>query len=148
VNAFNNQTPAAFPVQLAASAPGLFTADTSGSGNAAAINQDGTANNATNAAARGSVVLLFATGEGVTAPTVADGAITAGRIVPGPILPVSLTIGGSPAKVIAAESAPGTVAGVMQIEAIVPSGISPGAAAVVLTVGATNSQAGVTLNVK
>ena len=32
VNALNNQTPAAFPVQLAASAPGLFTADTSGSG--------------------------------------------------------------------------------------------------------------------
>ena len=148
VNALNNQTPAAFPVQLAASAPGLFTSDTSGSGNAAAINQDGTANSATNAAARGSVVLLFATGEGATAPPVADGAITAGRIIPGPILPVSLTIGGSPARVISAESAPGTVAGVMQIEAIVPSGIAPGPAALVLTVGTTNSQAGVTLNVK
>jgi uncharacterized protein (TIGR03118 family) len=148
VNTFNNQTPVAFPVQLGASAPGLFTADTSGSGNAAAINQDGTANSATNAAARGSVVLLFATGEGVTAPPVTDGAITVGRIVPGPLLSVSLTIGGSPARVISAESAPGTVAGVMQIEAIVPSGISVGPAAVQLTVGTTNSQAGVTLNVK
>jgi uncharacterized protein (TIGR03118 family) len=148
VNAFNNQTPAVFPVQLAASAPGLFTSDTSGSGNAAAINQDGTANSATNAAPRGSVVLLFATGEGATAPPVADGAITVGRIVPGPILPVSLTIGGTPARVISAESAPGTVAGVMQIEAIVPSGIAPGPAALVLTVGTNNSQAGVTLNVK
>ncbi len=148
VNALNNQVPATFPVQLAASAPGVFTADTSGAGNAAAINQDGTANSATNAAARGSVVLLFATGEGATAPPVADGAITAGRIVPGPILPVSLTIGGSPAKVISAAAAPGSVAGVMQIEAIVPSGITPGAAPVVLTVGTTNSQSGVTLNVK
>ncbi len=32
VNAFNNQTPAAVPVQLAASAPGVFTSDASGSG--------------------------------------------------------------------------------------------------------------------
>lgn len=148
VNPFNNNVPAAFPVQLAASAPGLFTADTSGAGNVAAINQDGTANSATNAAARGSVVLLYATGEGVTAPPVSDGAITTGRIVPGPLLPVSLTIGGTPARVIAAESAPGTVAGVMQIEAIVPTGISPGAAPVVLTVGTANSQSGVTLSVK
>jgi uncharacterized protein (TIGR03437 family) len=114
-----------------------------------AINQDGTVNTAANAAARGSVVLLYATGEGATAPTVADGAITvAGRIVPGPILPVSLTIGGVPARVISAESAPGSVAGVMQIEAIVPTGVSPGAAAVVVTVGTASSQAGVTLNVK
>ena len=149
VNAFNNQTPAAVPVQLAASAPGVFTSDTSGSGAAVAINQDGTVNTAANAAARGSVVLLYATGEGATAPSAADGAITvAGRIVPGPILPVTLTIGGVPARVISAESEPGAVAGVMQIEAIVPTGVSPGAAAVVVTVGTASSQAGVTLNVK
>lgn len=148
VNTFNSDTPAAFPVQLAASAPGLFTADTSGSGNVAAINQDGTANSATNAAARGSVVLLFATGEGVTDPAVSDGAITTGRIVPGPLLPVSLTIGGQPARVLSSLEAPGTVAGVMQVEAIVPSGITAGPAAVVLTVGTATSQSGVTLNVK
>ncbi len=148
VNAFNNQTPAAVPVQLAASAPGVFTSDASGSGVAVAINQDGTVNTAANAAARGSVVLLYATGEGATAPAVADGAITTGRIVPGPILPVTLTIGGLPARVISAESEPGAVAGVLQIEAIVPTGVSPGAAAVVITVGTASSQAGVTLNVK
>jgi uncharacterized protein (TIGR03118 family) len=148
VNTFNNQAPAAVPIQVAASAPGVFTSDASGSGVAVAINQDGTVNTAANAAARGSVVLLYATGEGATAPSVTDGAITAGRIVPGPILPVSLTIGGVPARVISAESAPGSVAGVMQIEAIVPSGVSPGAAAVVITVGSASSQTGVTLNVK
>jgi uncharacterized protein (TIGR03118 family) len=148
VNTFNNQTPAAVPIQVAASAPGVFTSDASGSGAAVAINQDGTVNTAVNAAARGSVVLLYATGEGATAPTVADGAITTGRIVPGPILPVTLMIGGIPARVISAESAPGSVAGVMQIEAIVPTGVAPGAAAVVVTVGSASSQAAVTLNVK
>jgi uncharacterized protein (TIGR03437 family) len=148
VNTFNNQAPAAVPIQLAASAPGVFTSDASGSGVAVAINQDGTVNTAANPAARGSVVLLYATGEGATAPSVADGAITTGRIVPGPILAVTLTIGGLPARVISAESAPGSVAGVMQIEAIVPTGVAPGAAAVVVTVGSASSQAGVTLNVK
>jgi len=147
-NQFNNQTTPVFPVQLVASAPGLFTSDTSGSGNAAAINQDNTQNSTANAAARGSVVLLFATGEGATAPPVGDGTITTGRIIPGPILPVTLTIGGQPARVISATSAPGLVAGVMQIEAIVPTGIAPGPSPLVLTVGTTNSQAGVTLSVK
>ena len=148
VNATNNQVPTAVSVPLAASAPGVFTSDASGSGVAVAINQDGTVNSASNAAARGSVVLLYATGEGATAPAVADGAITTGRIVPGPILPVTLSIGGVPARVISAESAPGSVAGVMQIEAIVPTSVAPGAAAVVVTVGTASSQAGVTLNVK
>jgi uncharacterized protein (TIGR03437 family) len=50
--------------------------------------------------------------------------------------------------VISATSSPGTVAGILQVEAIVPTGVATGAVPVVLTAGSTNSQNGVTLNVK
>ena len=147
-NAFNNVAPAAFTAQVAFTAPGLFTLDASGAGQAVAINQDGTVNGSANAAAKGSAVLLYGTGEGSTAPSGQNGSITAGRILPGPIFPVSLTIGGLPARVISAASAPGTVAGILQVEAIIPNGVSTGAVPVVMTVGSGNSQTGVTLSVK
>jgi uncharacterized protein (TIGR03118 family) len=147
-NQFQSQFPTPISVPVAPSAPGLFTLDSSGNGQVVAINQDGTVNGPTNAAARGSVVLLYATGEGSTAPAVPDGAITAGRFLPGPILPVTLAIGNQPARVIYAASFPGTVAGVMQIEAVIPSGVTPGAVPVVVTVGTVASQATATLNVK
>jgi uncharacterized protein (TIGR03118 family) len=147
-NQFNNQFPAPISVPVAASAPGLFTLDESGNGEVVAINQDGTVNGTANPAARGSVVLLYETGEGSTAPVVQDGAITAGRFLPGPTLPVTLAIGGQPAKVISAAAFPGTVAGVMQIEAIIPSGITPGVVPVVVTIGTASSQATATLSVK
>ncbi len=147
-NQFNSNFPTPLAVPVATSAPGLFTLDSSGNGQVIAINQDGTVNGPTNAAARGSVVLLYETGEGSTAPAVPDGTITAGRFVSGPILPVTLAIGAQPAKVIYAASFPGTVAGVMEIEAVIPSGVSPGAVPVVVTVGTVASQATATISVK
>jgi uncharacterized protein (TIGR03437 family) len=147
-NQFNNQFPTPISVPVATSAPGLFTLDSSGNGQVVAINQDGTVNGPTNPAARGSVVLLYETGEGSTAPAVPNGTITAGRFLPGPILPVTLAIGNQPARVIYAASFPGTVAGVMQIEAVIPSGVTPGAVPVVVTVGTVASQATATINVK
>src|SRR5262249_29470554 len=53
--------------------PGLFTADGSGSGQASILNQDGTTNSPRNPASRGSVVVLYGTGGGLTAPAFADG---------------------------------------------------------------------------
>jgi uncharacterized protein (TIGR03118 family) len=147
-NQFNNVAPAAFTAQVGLTAPGLFTIDSSGSGQAVVINQDGTVNSATNAAAKGSVVLLYGTGEGPTAPSGQNGSITVGRILPGPILPISLTIGGLPARVISATSAPGSVAGILQVEAIIPTGVTTGAVPVVMSAGSASSQTGVTLSVK
>ena len=54
----------------AATAPGVFTADGSGRGQAAAVNQDGTRNGPGAPAAGGSVLSLFATGEGQTCAVV------------------------------------------------------------------------------
>src|SRR5262249_33404856 len=50
-------------VPVVSSAPGLFTADASGKGQAALLNQDGSLNSASSPAALGSVVVFFATGE-------------------------------------------------------------------------------------
>jgi uncharacterized protein (TIGR03118 family) len=143
-----SQTTAAFSAPVAATVPGVFTSSDSGSGQAVAFNQDGTVNSATNPAAKGTVVVLFATGEGVTNPPGQDGLISSTDILREPVMPVTLSIGGLTAQVLYAGSSPGSVAGVMEVEAIVPTTAATGADAVVLTVGTTASQANVTINVK
>ena len=55
-------------IPVAGSAPGIFTIDGSGRGRAAVLNQDNTLNLPSNPADRGSVVQIFATGEGSTEP--------------------------------------------------------------------------------
>jgi uncharacterized protein (TIGR03437 family) len=79
------------PVLLQGSSPGIFTFNSSGQGQAAAINQDGTINSAANPAPAGSVISLYATGEGATSPAGVDGKIASAPL-PAPILPVSVTI--------------------------------------------------------
>jgi uncharacterized protein (TIGR03437 family) len=114
------------PVSVVAAAPGIFTVS-GGAGQAAANNQDGRLNSASNPAARGSVVSLYATGQGSNA-----GAIT-------------LTIAGYNAPLLYAGPAPG-FPGLMQINAQIPGGfLPPGIQAVVLSVGGVVSQAGVTI---
>jgi uncharacterized protein (TIGR03118 family) len=132
------------PVTLAA--PGIFTANFSGSGQATALNADGTVNSSKNPAASGSVITVFATGQGPELPPGEDGVVN-DRVLRVPQLPVSLTIGGQTADVLYAGSALGLVQGVMQIEAVIPSGLT-GAVPVVLTVGSAGSQANVTISVQ
>jgi uncharacterized protein (TIGR03118 family) len=142
------QTTAAFAIPVAPSMPGLFTLNSGGSGQAVAFNQDGTANGPNNAAAKGSVIILYATGEGMTNPPSQDGVIAPSTIFHVPALSVSLTIGGQTAQVLYAGSAPGNIAGIMFVEAIVPAGATSGADAAVLTVGTVASQQNVTVSVK
>jgi uncharacterized protein (TIGR03437 family) len=133
-------------VAVAPTAPGVFTADRSGRGQAAAVNQDGTQNGTANPAAAGSVLSLYATGEGQTLPAGVDGKLGASPL-PQPVATVTATIGGVAAVVRYAGGAPGLIAGVMQVNAIVPAGVS-GTAPVVLTVGGVASQGGVTVAVR
>jgi uncharacterized protein (TIGR03118 family) len=135
------QTTAAFTVPVVATVPGIFTTNGGGTGAAVVLNQDGTVNSPANAAARGAVIVLFATGEGVTNPPAADGAIATGFFLREPVLPVSVTIGGSPATLLYAGEAPGSVAGVLEVEVVVPAAAAAGASVpLVLTVGAVASQ--------
>jgi uncharacterized protein (TIGR03437 family) len=68
--------------------------------------------------------------------------------LPKPVAPVAVTIGGQVAVVQYAGQAPNVVAGVMQINAQIPSGIQAGnAVPVVVQVGSVSTQAGVTVAV-
>jgi len=131
---------------VAEAAPALFTQE-GGAGQLAALNEDGSLNSPENPAVRGSVVTLFATGEGRTDPPAAEGRPAAAPLSR-PVQAVSLTIGVHPAEILFAGSAPGLV-GVLQINARVPGGFAAaGRVPVELTVGGARSQPGVTLAVR
>jgi len=132
---------------LAPSAPGVFTVGSLDIGQAAALNQDNSVNSASNPAARGSVVQFFGTGEGFTSPANVTGGVTgSGNST---TLPVTVTIGGVNAMVTYHGSAPGEVSGVLQVNAVVPAGVAPGAVVpVVIQVGNQKSQSGITIAVQ
>jgi uncharacterized protein (TIGR03437 family) len=143
---YNSMQTAAWTIPVAASAPGIFTADSTGTGQAAAVNQDGTVNSATNPAARGTVIAIYATGEGQTSPAGVTGGVTHSPNTT--VQPVNVTIAGVAATVQYEGSAPGDVAGVLQVNAVVPQTVSPGGQPVVMKIGGGSSQAGVTIAVK
>ncbi len=133
------------PVQPAS--PALFSLQGSGGGDGVILNQDGSVNSQSNPASRGSVVSLFATGGGLTTPASVDGLLVS-QTYPMLLLPVSVSIDGQPAQVLYAGAAPGQVAGMIQINAVVPAAASQAPYDQVdVTVGSYASPATVTLAV-
>lgn len=101
---------------------GLFTVNQSGSGQVAALNQDGTVNSVTNPAEQGSIIQLFGTGEGRVFPDGADGqVITAAADIRRPVQPLSAYIANQTAQVTYAGSAPTLVSGVVQVNVRIPN---------------------------
>jgi len=138
---------APFTVPVVAASPGLFSANSSGTGQGAILNQDGGFNNAQNPAAKGSVIVLFLTGEGQTDPPGSDGQIANG-VFPKPALPVRVDMGGIQAEVLYAGAAPGQVAGLMQVNAKIPDNSNSGPVPVQVTVGTAQSQRSLTVAVR
>jgi uncharacterized protein (TIGR03437 family) len=145
-----SSTPVTLNVQAAT--PAVFSLDFQGSGNGAILNQDNSLNGKSSPAARGSVVQIYLTGGGVTNPASTDGWITTMIDDQWPLLttqPVTVTIGGiaSP-QITYAGGAPGAVAGLTQIDAVVPESVTPGdALPLVIGIGAWQSQSGITIAV-
>ncbi len=146
---YQNAVTLPFNVSFAASQPGIFTANATGAGQAAAINvKDGTLNSASNPAKIGDYVSLYATGEGATNPGGSDGKLDTSLTPPKPVLPVTATVGGIAATVQYAGGVYGEVAGLMQVNVQIPAGVAPatltpgGYVPVVLTVGNTSTVAG------
>ncbi|HYM12490.1 MAG TPA: hypothetical protein VEU62_17265 [Bryobacterales bacterium] len=134
-------------VPMAAAAPGLFTVNAQGTGQAALLNQDSSPNSASNPAARGSVVQIFLTGQGATNPSAVTGQLPQPPF-PAPALPVAVQIGGIFTRTTFVGLAPG-LAGLLQVNAVVPDEASPaGNVPLQVTVGSALSQPGVTLAVK
>ena len=130
-------------------APAVFTTTTSGSGQGAILNADLSVNSAAHPAARGSYISIYATGTGSLSPSLPDGTLVSKDNLPTSQAPVSVTIGGQATKVSYQGGAPGLVAGVMQINAEVPAGITPGSAVpVVISAGSTASLNTVTIAIQ
>ena len=125
--------------------PGLYTADGSGGGQGAILNQDNSYNSSTIPANPGDVVQLFGTGAGQTSPAGSDGN-SAQAPYPKPLLAASVTIDGLQADVVYAATAPGEPEGVFQVNVRVPAGVTRGVGVpVVVTWGTKRTQPGVTL---
>jgi uncharacterized protein (TIGR03437 family) len=139
--------PVEFP--LGATAPGLFSKDSSGTGQGSILNEDGVTVNSPAAPAHpGSIVVLWGTGEGITDPPGVDGR-PAVDVLPKPVAPVSVQIGGLPAAVEYAGAAPGTIPGLFQINARISPDVPAGdTVPVSVKVGNLSSQQGVTVAVR
>ncbi len=136
-----------FVVSTGAAVPALFTHDGSGKGPGAILNQDLSVNSASNPASAGSIVVLYATGEGVTSPPGVDGRLSS-DVLPVPVGTCSASIGNQPAKVLYCGAAPGQTSGLLQINAQMAASVSAGNAPVSFAIGGVASQAGVTIAVK
>ena len=143
----NGQKSAAVTMTVTAAAPGLFTLAGTGSGLAAALNQDGSVNGPSNPAAKGSVISLYATGTGQTNPGGVTGqAVTSA--LPRVVAPVLASIDGQSAQVNYAGGASGLLSSVSQVNVTVPAGAGTGNVSLTISVGGTVSQTGVTVWVK
>jgi uncharacterized protein (TIGR03437 family) len=138
---------AAWTIPVAATAPGIFALGSTGVGAGAVLNEDNSVNGADNPAVRGSVIQVYATGEGQTSPAGVTGSVmgSAGKT---PLAAVKVTIGGQDAVVQYAGSSPGSIAGLLQVNAVVPQGVGPGTAEVQISAGGVVSQSGVTIAVQ
>ncbi len=144
---FLGQSSNGFTVNGAATAPGLFTANGSGSGPGAILNADNSSN-VTTAAARGTVVQVYLTGEGQTTPAGVDGKVTTAPY-PAPLLPIAVSVGGQPANYQFAGEAPGLVSGVMQLNVLIPATLTnTGNVPISVTIGSNSTQGGVTVNIR
>jgi uncharacterized protein (TIGR03118 family) len=137
-----------FPIAIAPTAPALFTANSSGTGQVLAFNSDGTINSDSNPAAAGSLVTLYATGEGVTNPAGKDGVVAAADGAGVPVAPVSVLVATQPAAVKSAGSASGMVSGIMKVQATIPPTVPAGPAPIFLIVGTSQSPRDVFISVK
>jgi uncharacterized protein (TIGR03437 family) len=132
---------------VAAASPAIFTADSSGKGNVAARNQDGSYNSTGTPAPKESIVVFYASGAGQTDPAGVDGR-PANEVFPKPLLPVTVRIGGRPADVLYYGAAPGFVAGVLQLNVRIPADSPSGSVPLELAVGSITTQSGVTIAVQ
>jgi uncharacterized protein (TIGR03437 family) len=126
-------------------APGIYAGNSAGSGQGAILNQDFSVNTAGSAAAKNSVVAVYMTGEGTTAPASGDGVVAPidGTGLYKPIQAVTATVGGLPATVEYYGSAPGIIYGVMQVNVRIPANAPSGAnVPIVFTVGGNSTQTG------
>ena len=114
--------------------PGILSLNSSGEGQAAILNEDGTWNSPANPARRGSIVVIFGTGGGETNPVTAEGQVVAS---PPPRLKTSVLVAFTDpelgcdgylgdAEASYAGGVVGFVAGLLQVNVRVPESVPAG----------------------
>jgi uncharacterized protein (TIGR03437 family) len=146
---YNGAQSGGLTIGAADSAPALFTANASGTGQIAALNQDGvTVNSPSNPAEPNSVVVLYATGGGPWTESIPDGQIMGSHLV-APKAPVFARVGKLPAQILYVGTAPGLVNGALQLNILLPKELIGGPAVPIqISVGNYTSPPGATLAVK
>ncbi|MEO8369274.1 MAG: BACON domain-containing carbohydrate-binding protein, partial [Candidatus Solibacter sp.] len=135
-------------LEVRPSHPGIFTLDSSGVGPGAILNQDTSVNTSGNRAEALSVIAIYCTGGGVTNPASTDGEVIAGalrRLTQ----TATVTIAGVNAPVKFAGAVPSSIAGLIQINAEIPTGLVPTTGApVIVKIGDWSSTPNVTVSIK
>jgi len=131
------------PVIVAPAQPAVFTADASGTGVGIVVDvlPDGSqfVVNAASPASAGDAIVIYCAGLGPVDPPVAAGSAASLTQLSNTVNPVTVTIGGQSAQVLFGGLAPG-YAGLYQVNAIVPTGITPASnVPLVLTVAGQSS---------
>ncbi|HEY7339060.1 MAG TPA: hypothetical protein VH639_29495 [Bryobacteraceae bacterium] len=153
---YQGQAVAQGTVSVAATAPGIFSANGLGQGQGAIVNQDTSLNSASNPAPVGSTVTLFATGAGSMNPPLTDGEIVASSPTPTsqPVASVQLSMCGAdirPNSIPYAGPAPGEIAGILQVNFVIPQtcATSTGPAVpLVMFIGGNKSQSNLTIAIQ
>ncbi|HXB68430.1 MAG TPA: IPT/TIG domain-containing protein, partial [Candidatus Acidoferrales bacterium] len=112
-------------VPLAATAPGVYSLDQSGSGPGAILHADFGLVNAGRPAAPGETVLIYLTGMGAVAPAVADGTAGGSNPLNKSVADVVVLVAGQPATLLYNGLAPG-FPGLYQINVTLPTLLSGG----------------------
>ncbi|HXA67660.1 MAG TPA: BACON domain-containing carbohydrate-binding protein [Bryobacteraceae bacterium] len=144
---YQGSTSAPFAQVIAPTAPHFFTQTYTAASQISASNADYSPNSAANPSPVGSVVILYATGEGVTSPPGIDGTLV-GSMLTQPLANVSVTISGQRADVLYAGGSPGSVEGLLQVDVRIPAGTPSGNAPVTMQIGTATTPSGGTIAVQ
>ncbi len=125
VRASTGQVLGSNTIAVATASPGLFTETATGSGQVAALNQDGSVNGPTHPAPWGTIVAFFGTGVGLVPGAPPDGVAATGLTPTATVPQVAIGAGFVPAaNVTYSGLAPGLV-GVWQVNVKIPNTVPP-----------------------
>jgi uncharacterized protein (TIGR03437 family) len=135
-------------VPVVASSPGIFTQEY-GPGQVWMVNQDNTFNSSSNPAARNSYVAFWVTGQGLVNTTLSDGTQPSGPPFATPLLPVSVSLGGTeiPAANVVFDGL--VYCGEIQVNILIPENAPTGnAVPLVVTIGGASSRTDATIAIQ
>ncbi len=139
-----------YDIPVAPTALALFSADSTGTGPGAILNQDYSVNSPTHPAAPGEVIMLYGTGEGVSNPPAVDGKMDS--VLHYAAAPISVWFPSwLRGDIKYAGGAPGEVPGLMQINVQVPpemTACTEQRIPIWVASGSQTSQSGITLQIK